>query len=385
MTALLVLLAVLGARSVFLRLTSRGVNVALSLVPALGIATFLLLHLFLPGGSTLVVALVGLALAWIVVADLVAGRLLSSGLRAPASDDLREHAPENCATGFRAWSVAADLLAGRSSASGSRAPASDDARDHTPEDSETAFRRADTDGNPGAAFNLGELLARRGKLADAEAAFRRADERGHRAGAYALGGLLHARGDLMDAHAAYSRAEERGHPQAASKLGRLLHEQGDLDAAEAAFRRAQQVDDSNGAFGLAAVLKQRGDRSGAAAARRHGEELLRRRERVTPPVTPPFSTPRWDYRTATSRSWTGTGASAPPRPQADAPRSSSGARCPLCVKSDGVGKRIYANEDEAWAAVLGAQARRAAGKAAPDLRRAYLEERCGDWHVTSQD
>ena len=157
MTVVLVVLAVLGARSVFFRLTSRGVNVALALVLALGIATFLLLHLVLPGGSTLVVALVGLALAWSVVADL------------------------------------------------------------------------------------------------------------------------------------------------------------------------------------------------------------------------------------SPRSWAGTGASAPPRPQADVPRSSSGARCPLCVKSDGVGKRIYANENEAWAAVRGAQARRAAGKAAPDLRRAYREERCGNWHVTSQD
>ena len=347
MTVVLVLLAVLGARSVFFGLTSRGVNVALGLVVALGIAAFLLLHHFLPGGSAFVAAVVALALAWSVVADLVAGRFVSSG---------------------------------------SRAPASGHARDHAPEDSETAFRRADADGKPGAAFNLGELLAKRGELADAEAAFRRADEGGHRAGAYALGGLLSARGDPAGAHAAYSRAEERGHPEAASKLGRLLHECGDFDAAEAAFRRAQKIDDPNGAFGLAAVLKQRGDRSGAAAARRHGDELLRRRERVTPPATPPFSTPRWDYRTSSPRSGMRAGASAPPPPQADAPRPSLGLRCPHCVKkSDGVGKRTYANENDAWAAVLGAQARRADGKAAPDLRRAYLEERCGNWHVTSQD
>lgn len=60
-------------------------------------------------------------------------------------------------------------------------------------------------------------------------------------------------------------------------------------------------------------------------------------------------------------------------------------RCKVCVKANGKGKRIYADEDDAWNAVRKSKERFAAGKPTTVVQRAYYEERCGNWHVTSQD
>jgi hypothetical protein len=66
---------------------------------------------------------------------------------------------------------------------------------------------------------------------------------------------------------------------------------------------------------------------------------------------------------------------------AQAPRKP---RCHVCVKANGEGKVIYESEQGAWDAVRISQERLAAGKPGPVLERAYYEQRCGNWHVTSQ-
>lgn len=59
-------------------------------------------------------------------------------------------------------------------------------------------------------------------------------------------------------------------------------------------------------------------------------------------------------------------------------------RCDICLKANGEGKRIYADEAHAWNAVRRSKERFAAGKPTTVIQRAYYEERCGSWHVTSQ-
>jgi hypothetical protein len=66
---------------------------------------------------------------------------------------------------------------------------------------------------------------------------------------------------------------------------------------------------------------------------------------------------------------------------AQAPRKH---RCHVCVKANGEGKVIYESEQDAWDAVRISQERLAAGKPGLVLERAYYEQRCGNWHVTSQ-
>jgi len=77
---------------------------------------------------------------------------------------------------------------------------------------------------------------------------------------------------------------------------------------------------------------------------------------------------------------------APPRdvPPAGRVRAPAKPRCNVCVKANGEGKVIYADEDDAWNAVGISTERFAAGKPTTVLARAYYEERCRNWHVTSQ-
>jgi len=103
----------------------------------------------------------------------------------------------------------------------------------------------------------------------------------------------------------------------------------------------------------------------------------------SPGTWPPSYTP--PRPAAPPSSWPG--ALFPPRdiPQLQRPPARPARpRCHVCVKPNGEGKVIYADEEDARTAVRITQERRAAGKPAPDLQRAYYEQRCGNWHVTSQ-
>jgi phospholipid/cholesterol/gamma-HCH transport system substrate-binding protein len=122
---------------------------------------------------------------------------------------------------------------------------------------EAGYRERDQQGDADAAFELGNLLARRGELEEAEAAYARADERGHGTGAANLGLLLEHRGELKGAEDAYRRADERGDGVGALRLGLLVGNQGNWDQAEAAFVRAQERGSADGQFDLAAALGRR--------------------------------------------------------------------------------------------------------------------------------
>jgi virulence factor Mce-like protein len=120
---------------------------------------------------------------------------------------------------------------------------------------ESGYRERDRQGDAGAAFELGNLHARRGELGEAEAAYGRADERGHPTAAANLGLLLEHRGELDGAEEAYRRADERGDGLGALRLGLLVGNRGDWDQAKAAFARAQERGHIGGQeFDLAGAL-----------------------------------------------------------------------------------------------------------------------------------
>jgi len=120
---------------------------------------------------------------------------------------------------------------------------------------EAGYRERDQRGDADAAFELGNLHARRGELEDAEAAYGRADERGHPTAAANLGLLLEHRGEPEGAEEAYRRADERGDALGALRLGLLVGNRGDWDQAQAAFARAQERGNAgDGEFDLAPVL-----------------------------------------------------------------------------------------------------------------------------------
>jgi TPR repeat protein len=131
---------------------------------------------------------------------------------------------------------------------------------------EAAYRRADARGDASGAFNLGSMLAERGDPLGAEEAFRRADQRGDAAAAFQLGVLLELRRDSFSAEAALRRADERGHPSGAVRLAMLLEKRGDLTGSEAAYRRGDDRGDAVGAFKLGEILERRNDLAGARAA-----------------------------------------------------------------------------------------------------------------------
>lgn len=140
-------------------------------------------------------------------------------------------------------------------------------------DSEAALRRADENGEPAAATELGLLLERRGDLAGAESAYRRSDRRGDARGAFNLGRLLAARGDLPAAAVAYRRAEKGGEPAGATSLGTLLEQLGDPVGAAAAYGRAGDRGHAAGAVHLGRLLASNGEVIGAEAAYRRASEL----------------------------------------------------------------------------------------------------------------
>lgn len=119
---------------------------------------------------------------------------------------------------------------------------------------EGTYWQRDQQGDPDAAYELGNLLAGREDLAGAEAAWRRADERGHPTAAAQLGLLLQTRGDFDGALAAYQRSDERGDGLGALRLGLLLADQHGWDEARAAFARADQRGHAQDEFDLASVL-----------------------------------------------------------------------------------------------------------------------------------
>jgi virulence factor Mce-like protein len=119
---------------------------------------------------------------------------------------------------------------------------------------EAALRLRDQQGDPDAAYELGNLLASRGQLAEAAEAYGRADERGHGIAAANFGLLLQKRGDFAGAADAYRRAKERGEGLGALRLGLLLAAQGDWKRAESEFARAEAAGSSPPKFDLAAVL-----------------------------------------------------------------------------------------------------------------------------------
>ena len=95
-------------------------------------------------------------------------------------------------------------------------PSTDEAAQHGIE----TYRKADEDGDPAAAYNLGVVLQSKGQDDEAEEAFRRADERGHPVAPYALGEVLAERGDEDGAKEAFERSAERGYERAQLRLGK---------------------------------------------------------------------------------------------------------------------------------------------------------------------
>jgi TPR repeat protein len=147
-----------------------------------------------------------------------------------------------------------------------------------------AFQRADQRGHPGAACNLGVLLEEQGDLAGATEAYRRADARGHAIGAYNLGTLLERHGDGAAATDAYRRADERGDAMAAHRLGVLLERDGDLSGARDAYRRADQRGYSPGATHPGVLLRHERDQQGPS------DQNRTEAEREPDPVARP---PEW--------------------------------------------------------------------------------------------
>ncbi len=119
---------------------------------------------------------------------------------------------------------------------------------------EAALRLRDQQGDPDAAYELGNRLASRGDLAGAGEAYARADERGHGTAAANLGLLLQKRGDIAGAEDAFRRAEERGEGLGALRLGLLLAGRGEWEQAEAEFARADEAGSAPPKFDLAAAL-----------------------------------------------------------------------------------------------------------------------------------
>lgn len=132
---------------------------------------------------------------------------------------------------------------------------------------EAAYRLRDQQGDPDAAFELGNLLAARHDLAGALEAYRRADGRGHPTAAANLGLLLQAAGDAAGAEEAYRRADARGDALGALRLGELLAARGDWDGAKAAYARAEQRSTPGGRFDLAALLAPEPASAGRAGQR----------------------------------------------------------------------------------------------------------------------
>jgi len=179
---------------------------------------------------------------------------------------------------------------------------------------------------------------------------------------------------LEDARA----AEARGDPDAAHRVGLFLQLIGDdLRGAEKAYHRAEATGDPQGASALAELYALRGDHDAARAAELHGDKLRRARGPLPPGRQAAGPTKRPRRSPAPSGEVTR-------GPDVGRSRLSPSPRCGVCLKEDGEGKKIYADEEDAWNAVRISKERRAAGKPAPGLERAYYEERCGNWHVTSQ-
>ncbi len=105
---------------------------------------------------------------------------------------------------------------------------------------EDADRLRDEQGDPEAAFELGNAYAGRRDLKAAEEAYRRADEQGHGTAAAQLGLLLLSMGDVSGAEEAYRRADERGDGLGALRLGELLGARGQWDEAKEAYARADR-------------------------------------------------------------------------------------------------------------------------------------------------
>ncbi len=124
------------------------------------------------------------------------------------------------------------------------------------EEREAANRKRDAQADPDAAYENGNLLARRGAIDDAEASYRRADELGHGTAAANLGLLLERRGDTDGARDAYARADERGDALGALRLGVLLADQNRWEDAKAAFARAEERGGAP-AFDLALALEHK--------------------------------------------------------------------------------------------------------------------------------
>lgn len=104
-----------------------------------------------------------------------------------------------------------------------------------------AYQCAEERGHPEAAFfraafNLGNLLLRRGETEAAMAAYRRAEARGDPGASVNIGPPTQERGELDAAEAAYARAEARGVAGTCSENG------GDLDGADRAWHLAEQLD-----------------------------------------------------------------------------------------------------------------------------------------------
>ena len=97
-----------------------------------------------------------------------------------------------------------------------------------------------------AAFNLGHVLERQGRIRRATAAYQMAIDSGHQewapAAAVNLGKFAAERGDFKAARAAWQYAIDSGHseyaPTAALNLGIVRGREGDVPGAEAAYRRA---------------------------------------------------------------------------------------------------------------------------------------------------
>ena len=89
-----------------------------------------------------------------------------------------------------------------------------------------------------AAFNLGVLLQREGKITEAADAFRKGIELGNSAAAVGLGRLLTEQGRPSEAGTAYRNGAELGDGEAALNLGVLLQREGKTTEAVHAYRKA---------------------------------------------------------------------------------------------------------------------------------------------------
>jgi Tfp pilus assembly protein PilF len=133
--------------------------------------------------------------------------------------------------------------------------------------------------SPGARFNLGHALCKKGRLDDAAAAFRQAIDRkaDYTMAHHNLGLLLRQMGRFDEAAAAF-REQIRLQPQSAGvhfNLGLVLLDGGHLDEAAAAWRRATELkpDYAEAHCNLGLVLQQQGDFASAVATLQRGHEL----------------------------------------------------------------------------------------------------------------